>query len=608
VLSIISIFVQLADEIENGTASERRRNNYVQEKIRERFRRTKETRTTEGNIIATNALQSTSEESTVSFDTPKMTQPHPRKRLQVPSAKPRDLTNLRSKHSISARICITMLLSGNVNKTFAFTNSLNRKATPRHTSRKFPTRIAESASLEYLDSLDGNDRSEASEKQKRADRRKSLPEKAAASLPLSDPKDHRYSASDWLHNIYSIPRSTILRDIKAPVLTIFFWGIFVSLVHKILKIYDAAHIMCVSPTPHSFLMSALGLLLVFRTNTAYQRFAEGRQIWERILSTSRNLTRLTSLYENDLGTERKLRMFRMLGAFPYLLHYHIVEDKRLDVRTKPKLQDRVPQFFSRGKSKPRNNPLSHVYESPSSSNPPVADEDTLPWCLFPPKAMKKCAKSENPPLWVCDRLSRDITDVAYNDNYTNRERASFLSHIDKLSQCVGECERIHQTAVPQNYARHSLRSLAIWLLTLPFALVKDLGLLTGPVMGVTAWLMFGVYQIGASIEDPFRGSLRLRMLCDAIYRDVMYETSMKNRRETAFDMQDEIEEWRAMKDLTREISEAPTGSNASLTEDSNEMATMNDLTREIPDSEVPTNVSSIPSSTKDPKEMRPYTD
>jgi predicted membrane chloride channel (bestrophin family) len=362
----------------------------------------------------------------------------------------------------------------------------------------------------------------------------------------------------------------------------------------------------VTPTPHSFLMSALGLLLVFRTNTAYQRFAEGRQIWERILSTSRNLTRLTSLYENDLGTERKLRMFRMLGAFPYLLHYHIVEDKRLDVRTKPKLQGRVPQFFTRGKFKPRNNPLSYVYESPSFRKPAVADEDTLPWCLFPPKAMKKCAKSENPPLWVCDRLSRDITDVTYNDNYTNRERASFLSHIDKLSQCVGECERIHQTAVPQNYARHSLRSLAIWLLSLPFALIKDLGLLTGPVMGVTAWLMFGVYQIGASIEDPFRGSLRLRMLCDAIYRDVMYETSMKNRRETAFDMQDEIEEWRAMKDLTREIPEVSTnGSTPSLTEDPNDMAAINDLTLEIPENKAPTNGSSIPSLTKDPKEMRP---
>jgi predicted membrane chloride channel (bestrophin family) len=451
--------------------------------------------------------------------------------------------------------------------------------------------MAEAVLSENLDNLN------RSEKQKRADRRKSLPEKAAASLPLSDPNDHRYSASDWLHNVYSIPRSTILRDIKAPVLTIFFWGIFVSLVHKILPA-SAAQLMCVTPTPHSFLMSALGLLLVFRTNTAYQRFAEGRQIWERILSTSRNLTRLTSLYENDLGTDRKLRMFRMLGAFPYLLHYHIVEDKRLDVRTKPKLQGRVPQFFTRGTFKPRNNPLSPVYESPSSRKPAVADEETLPWCLFPPKAMKKCAQSENPPLWVCDRLSRDITDAAYNDNYTNRERASFLSHIDKLSQCVGECERIHQTAVPQNYARHSLRSLAIWLLSLPFALIKDLGLLTGPVMGVTAWLMFGVYQIGASIEDPFRGSLRLRMLCDAIYRDVMYETSMKNRRETAFDMQDEIEEW-----AIPEVSTS--GSTPSLTEDPNEMAAMNDLTLEIPDNKAPTNGSSIPSSTNDPKKMRP---
>jgi putative membrane protein len=65
---------------------------------------------------------------------------------------------------------------------------------------------------------------------------------------------------------------------------------------------------------------------------------------------------------------------------------------------------------------------------------------------------------------------------------------------------VSECARIHQTAVPQNYARHSLQSLSIWLVTLPFALVQELDLLTGPVMVVTAWLLFGVYQIGASID------------------------------------------------------------------------------------------------------------
>lgn len=92
----------------------------------------------------------------------------------------------------------------------------------------------------------------------------------------NDPNDTRYSASDWLHNIKSLPRSSILREIRRPVLTIMTWSTVVSFVHHFFRqggMNKAAQRMCLSSKPHSLLVSALGLLLVFRTNSAYQRFA-----------------------------------------------------------------------------------------------------------------------------------------------------------------------------------------------------------------------------------------------------------------------------------------------------------------------------------------------
>ena len=94
---------------------------------------------------------------------------------------------------------------------------------------------------------------------------------------------------------------------------------------------------------------------------------------------------------------------------------------------------------------------------------------------------------------------------------------------------------IPQTAVPLNYARHCLRSLTFWLLTLPFALVKDLGLGTGPICGVVSWVLFGVYQIGHSIEDPFQKTLQLSILCNAIRQDVMGENYISNLSAYRFD-------------------------------------------------------------------------
>jgi len=161
------------------------------------------------------------------------------------------------------------------------------------------------------------------------------------------------------------------------------------------------------------------------------------------------------------------------------------------------------------------------------------DRRNVPWSLIPKPSLQHLAKAQNRPLWVCDRISREVMEIPYGPNFSSRERLSLIGAVEKLTNTVGQCERIHQTAVPLNYARHSLRSLTLWCITLPFALVKDLGLMTGPAMGIMAWLLFGVYQIGYSIEDPFQGSLRLSALCDAIRRDVIGESSVRN---TAYDI------------------------------------------------------------------------
>lgn len=102
---------------------------------------------------------------------------------------------------------------------------------------------------------------------------------ASCTIHSDDPMNNRHSASDWLYNIKSFPQSKVLQEIRNPVLAVAGWSFVVSLVYRIgmsswaspsLR-YLARH-MCIPGTAHSFLVSALGLLLVFRTNSAYQRF------------------------------------------------------------------------------------------------------------------------------------------------------------------------------------------------------------------------------------------------------------------------------------------------------------------------------------------------
>ena len=100
----------------------------------------------------------------------------------------------------------------------------------------------------------------------------------AITNPKQELLNNRHSASDWLYNVKSLPQSEVLREIRNPVLSVFGWACFVSVVqHFLIRSKRGlwrtiATKMCIPGTAHSFLVSALGLLLVFRTNSAYQRF------------------------------------------------------------------------------------------------------------------------------------------------------------------------------------------------------------------------------------------------------------------------------------------------------------------------------------------------
>lgn len=380
------------------------------------------------------------------------------------------------------------------------------------------------------------------------------------------PHSARYSSKDWWHNAISLPNSGILHEIRGPVSAVTSWATFLSLWHRHLVRNGnivAAQRMELPSAPLSLMMSALALLLVFRTNSAYQRFHEGRKIWEDIANTARDLSRMVVLYEADIGTEKRRRIQRLLVAFPYLLRHRIRPSKISMRRLDDEEHKRDPtntillyQDTSIHDDDPDAASVAHTEETTGGSRRKMrtlywVDKRTLPWRLLPStEALEKCARAQNRPLWVCDRIAAEVCRVPDSTTFTSRERLSILKHVELLSKCIGGAERIHQTTVPLNYARHTLRALTVWLFAVPLTFVKDLQLLTAPMCFIVAWLLFGVYEIGYSIEDPFQGSLRLSILSDGIRRDVLGD---ENVRLSAFTLEeDEINDQSDLNDEEQE--------------------------------------------------------
>ena len=74
-----------------------------------------------------------------------------------------------------------------------------------------------------------------------------------------------------------------------------------------------------STVPHSLAAGALSLLLVFRTNSAYDRFWEGRKLWGKLVNMTRELARLGHTFLVGLDRDHYLAL---VAVFPSFLLQH----------------------------------------------------------------------------------------------------------------------------------------------------------------------------------------------------------------------------------------------------------------------------------------------
>lgn len=204
----------------------------------------------------------------------------------------------------------------------------------------------------------------------------------------------------------------------------------------------------------------LGLLMVFRTNTAYSRYWEGRQIWGTIVINSLNLGRKIRLSVSDKSAseqQQKTAAIKMLTAFA--------------IATKLKLR-RLPVNNELAALLTRNQYL----ELKDANSPPL-------------KIV----------LWIGDYLKQQQK----QNHLTTLELIEMNTNLDKMVEGFIGCERILTTPVPLAYTIYLKRVLLIYCLILPLQLVYDLNWWTGPIVTIISFILLGVEEIANQIENPF---------------------------------------------------------------------------------------------------------
>lgn len=206
---------------------------------------------------------------------------------------------------------------------------------------------------------------------------------------------------------------------------------------------------------HQLLGIVLGLFLVFRVNSAYDRWWEGRKLWGSLVNNTRNVAFKINAFLPAEDTESREWFANMIAAIPASLRDYLRD------RKKPESLDLPADVLSRTE-KTRHLPnliSSALYEKVQS--------------------LVKSGVLTAEQFWLLDRELKEFSDI------------------------IGACERIRNTPIPYSYAMYIKKFIFIYLITLPFGLVITEEYMTIPMVILLAFVLLSVELIAEEIEDPF---------------------------------------------------------------------------------------------------------
>ncbi|GAB3890276.1 bestrophin family ion channel [Larkinella knui] len=265
-----------------------------------------------------------------------------------------------------------------------------------------------------------------------------------------------YNTKEWLRFLINFPRADTVRKLL-PFLGIMavYSFIIAFVILEIFHMADNSDLRNIS-LMHSLLGFVISMLLVFRTNTAYDRWWEGRRQWGALTNNSRNLAlKLEPLLDGATTDDREF--FRaMIPNFAFALKNHL---------------------------------RTHFVE----------------------KEFTECAafhladlnRHEHIPAQIAAAITRKVYELQRR-GILLPEHLLFLNlELQSLMDVCGACERIHKTPIPYSYSSFLKKFISIYCVTLPLGYVFSLHYLVIPFAVFIFYVLASLEVIAEEIEDPF---------------------------------------------------------------------------------------------------------
>jgi ion channel-forming bestrophin family protein len=261
----------------------------------------------------------------------------------------------------------------------------------------------------------------------------------------------QYNPKDWITFIFRFHKSDSFRQLIPMMITIGLYSFLICFLKiEYFKIDHSDNLKNIN-IMHGLISFVISLLLVFRTNTAYDRWWEGRKLWGSLVNNSRNLAIKLAAMLND---EHDRNYFKtIIPMYASIMQKHLA-DEEIALMLYEDLNLKIDTHLHR-------------------------------------------------PNQVAKYIFQKVTDLYKSGKITGDQLIILNNELQAFTDICGGCERIKNTPIPYSYSSFIKKFIFIYIMTLPFGYVYSLGYYTIPIVVFVFYVLASLELIAEEIEDPF---------------------------------------------------------------------------------------------------------
>lgn len=268
-----------------------------------------------------------------------------------------------------------------------------------------------------------------------------------------------YNPKDWFTFIFKVHKSDTVRRLFPLMLGMAVYSFFIAYFEITFWQLGENNRLKNIPVVHTLLGFVISTLLVFRINTAYDRWWEGRKLWGALVNSSRNLAlKLNAMIDKDNHDER-LFFKKVIPAYSYALKNHLLSEA-LRKELSENMIDLIPNDIKSNK---------HV------------------------------------PNQIASLLFQKLHDLCKKNIITVEQFIILNAEVTSFTDICGACERIKNTPIPYSYSAFIKKFIFFYVMTMPFGFAISLGYFVIPVVIFVFYVLASLELIAEEIEDPFDG-------------------------------------------------------------------------------------------------------